>query len=172
MSWITIVWSMNAAACLTLGALYLLVWCKQRENWVYLVFSSSAVAAAAIAAFELAMMHCDTVGRYETLVRWIHVPVWVLIVSFVSFVRPKPISRMPRHRAQATALEKCCQFFVGSNDESLSVVAMRVSDPDRSPLRINRGDAAPTPTGFRDCSPLAPRVRSPQVGRLLSVGQQ
>ena len=65
MSWITIVWSMNAAACLTLAALYLLVWCKQRENWVYLVFSSSAVAAAAIAAFELAMMHCETVGRYE-----------------------------------------------------------------------------------------------------------
>jgi two-component system sensor kinase FixL len=87
MSWITIVWSMNAAACLTLGALYLLVWCKQRENWVYLVFSCSAVAAAAIAAFELAMMHCETVGRYEELVRWIHVPVWVMIVSFVSFVR-------------------------------------------------------------------------------------
>jgi len=87
MSWITIVWSMNAAACLTLAALYLLVWCKQRESWVYLVFSSSAVAAAAIAAFEIAMMHCDTVGRYEALVRWIHVPVWVLIVSFVSFVR-------------------------------------------------------------------------------------
>jgi two-component system, LuxR family, sensor kinase FixL len=45
------------------------------------------VAAAAIAAFELAMMHAETVGRYEALVRWIHVPVWVLIVSFVSFVR-------------------------------------------------------------------------------------
>ena len=87
MSWITIVWSMNAAACLTLAAFYLLVWCKQRENWVYLVFSSSAVAAAAIAAFELAMMHCETVGRYEELVRWIHVPVWVLVLSFVSFVR-------------------------------------------------------------------------------------
>ena len=87
MSWITIVWSMNAAACLTLAALYLLVWCKQRENWVHLVFSSSAVAAAAIAGFELGMMHSETVGRYEALVRWIHVPVWVLIVSFVSFVR-------------------------------------------------------------------------------------
>src|SRR6266403_283556 len=87
MSWITIVWSMNAAACLTLAALYLLVWCKQRKNWVHLLFSSSAVAAAAIAFFELAMMHCDTVGRYEALVRWIHVPVWVLIVSFVIFVR-------------------------------------------------------------------------------------
>ena len=47
MSWITIVWSMNAAACLTLAGIYLLVWCKQREGWVYLVFSCSAVAAAA-----------------------------------------------------------------------------------------------------------------------------
>jgi PAS domain S-box-containing protein len=87
MSWITIVWSMNAAACLTLAGISLVVWCKQRENWVHLVFSASAVAAAAIAAFELAMMHCETVWQYEALVRWIHVPTWVLIVSFVSFVR-------------------------------------------------------------------------------------
>jgi two-component system, LuxR family, sensor kinase FixL len=87
MSWLTIVWSMNAAACLTLAGISLLVWCKQRENWVHLVFSASAVAAAAIAAFELMMMHCETVGEYEALVRWIHVPTWVLIVSFVAFVR-------------------------------------------------------------------------------------
>ena len=63
MSWITIVWSMNAAACLTLAAIYLLVWCKQREAGSYLVFSSSAVAAAAIAAFELAMMHARQSGN-------------------------------------------------------------------------------------------------------------
>ena len=87
MNWITVVWSMNAAACLTLAGISLLVWCKQRENWVHLVFSVSAVAAAAIGAFELAMMRCETVERYEALVRWIHVPTWVLIVSFVSFVR-------------------------------------------------------------------------------------
>src|SRR5213078_1869843 len=87
MSWITVVWSMNAAACLTLAAFYSVVWCKQRENWVHLVFSFSAVAAAAIAAFELAMMHAKTVGQYEALLRWIHVPVWVLTVSFVMFVR-------------------------------------------------------------------------------------
>jgi PAS domain S-box-containing protein len=87
MSWITVVWSMNAAACLTLAGFYFVVWCKQRENWVYLLFSCSAVAAAAIAGFELAMMHAETVAEYEVLVRWIHVPVWVLIVSFVVFVR-------------------------------------------------------------------------------------
>src|SRR6266516_6765802 len=87
MSWITVVWSMNGAACLTLAAFYFVVWCKQRENWVHLLFSCSAVAAAAIAGFELTMMHAETVARYQALVRWIHVPVWVLIVSFVIFVR-------------------------------------------------------------------------------------
>ena len=87
MSWITIVWSMNAAACLTLAAIYLVVWCKQRQVLAHLVFSITAVAAAAIAGFELAMMHAGTVGQYEALVRWIHVPVWVLTVAFVAFVR-------------------------------------------------------------------------------------
>ncbi len=33
--------------------------------------------------------------------------------------------------------EKRCQFFVGSNDESLSVVAVRVNNEDRSPVRIH-----------------------------------
>lgn len=87
MSWITVVWSMNAAACLTLAAIYLVVWCKQREGWAHLLFSVTAVAAAAIAAFELAMMHAGTVDQYEALLRWIHLPVWVLTLSFVAFVR-------------------------------------------------------------------------------------
>jgi PAS domain S-box-containing protein len=87
MSWITILWSMNAAACLTLAAFYFVVWLKQRENWVHLLFSCSAIAAAAISAFELWMMNAREVDQYELLVRWIHVPVWVLTVSFVAFVR-------------------------------------------------------------------------------------
>jgi nitrate/nitrite-specific signal transduction histidine kinase len=32
MSWITVIWSMNAGACLTLAVFYGAVWCKQREN--------------------------------------------------------------------------------------------------------------------------------------------
>src|SRR4029450_9347285 len=87
MSWITVVWSMNAGACLTLAAFYGVVWCKQRDNWVHLLFSCSAVAAAAISAFELWMTNARTVGQYELLLRWIHVPTWILIVSFVAFVR-------------------------------------------------------------------------------------
>jgi two-component system sensor kinase FixL len=87
MSWITVVWSMNGAACLTLAAFYCAVWCKQRENWVHLLFSCSAVAAAVISAFELFMMNAETVVRYQALVRWIHVPAFVLTLSFVAFVR-------------------------------------------------------------------------------------
>lgn len=87
MNWITIVWSMNAGACLTLAAIYLVVWCRRRESWVHLLFSCSAIAAAAIAVMELAMLHTQTVGRYEALVRWVHVPTWVLLLSFVGFVR-------------------------------------------------------------------------------------
>src|SRR6516162_8973721 len=87
MSWITVVWSMNAAACLTLAGVYLLVWSKQSREWANLAFSVTAIAAAAIAAFELAMIRAGTASQYEALIRWIHLPVWVLVVSFVSFVR-------------------------------------------------------------------------------------
>jgi PAS domain S-box-containing protein len=87
MSWVTAVWSMNAAACLTLAGFYFAVWCKQRQSPVYLLFSCSAIAAAAISAFELWMLNSRTVEQYEPLVRWIHVPTWVLTLSFVAFVR-------------------------------------------------------------------------------------
>lgn len=87
MSWVTAVWSMNAAACLTLAGFYFAVWCKQRQRPMYLLFSCSAIAAAAISAFELWMLNSRTVDEYESLVRWIHVPTWVLTLSFVAFVR-------------------------------------------------------------------------------------
>jgi len=87
MSWITVAWSINVAGCLTLAAFYCAVWCKQRESWVHLLFSCSAIAAAAISVFELWMMNAQTVEQYQALIRWIHVPVWVLTLSFVAFVR-------------------------------------------------------------------------------------
>jgi PAS domain S-box-containing protein len=87
MNWITIAWSMNSAVCLTLAGIYFVIWCKQRENWVHLLFSFSAVAAAALSAFELWMMNATTVEQYQSLVRWVHLLTWVLTVSFVAFVR-------------------------------------------------------------------------------------
>ena len=87
MNWITIAWSMNAAACLTLGGIYVLIWCKQRQESVYLVASCSAVAAAALTGFELALMRTQTSEQYLAILRWVQIPVWVLVVSLVVFVR-------------------------------------------------------------------------------------
>ena len=87
MSWITIVWSMNAAACLTLAGIYLLVWCKQREGWAQLAVSCTGVAAAALTVFELALLRAQTTAQYMVLLRWVQIPVWMLVVSLVIFVR-------------------------------------------------------------------------------------
>src|SRR5215472_3729574 len=87
MNWITVIWSMNAAACLTLAAFYGAVRCRQRQSRAYLVFSCSAVAAAAISAFELWMINANTIEEYQLLVRWIDVPTWVLTILLVAFVR-------------------------------------------------------------------------------------
>src|SRR5438067_12477963 len=87
MSWITVAWSINVAGCLTLAAFYCAVWCKQRQSWVHLLFSCSAIAAAAISLFELWMMNAQMVEQYQALIRWLHVRVWVVRLSFVAGVR-------------------------------------------------------------------------------------
>ncbi len=78
---------MDAAFCFTLAGMYLLVWWKQRKGWVHLLFSCSALAAGAIAGFELMSMRAETAAQYGALLRWAHLPVWILIVSVVWFVR-------------------------------------------------------------------------------------
>ncbi len=79
-------WSMDAAFCFTLAGIYLLVWFKQREKWEHLLFSCSALAAGVIAGFELASMQAETTAQYGAVLRWAHLPVWMLFVSVVWFV--------------------------------------------------------------------------------------
>ena len=46
--------------------------------------------------------------------------------------------------------QKRSQHFIGVHNETLSVVAMRVCNPDWLPVGINRCDAAPPPPGFAE----------------------
>ena len=87
MSWVTIIWSMIASACLTLAAVNLLVWCKKRTEWANLLFSLTAVGTAGMAYCELWMMRAETPGQFGTALRWLHVPAWALLVALVGFVR-------------------------------------------------------------------------------------
>jgi PAS domain S-box-containing protein len=87
MSWVTIVWSMTAAACLTLGVEHLLVWFKKRTAWASLVFSLMAASIAAMAVIELAEMRAETTTQMGTLHLWYHVPVWLGVLSVTGFAR-------------------------------------------------------------------------------------
>jgi two-component system sensor kinase FixL len=87
MSWVTIIWSMAAAACVTLAAIHFLVWQLGRNRWGHLYFALSAVAAAATGACELMLMRADSVEVYATVLWWAHLPVWVLAVSVVAFMQ-------------------------------------------------------------------------------------
>ena len=86
-NWVNTLWPMIAAACLTLAAMHVLVWLQDRKSWASLIFSALAVCVAAIAAFELAMMRAQTPAQFGSLGRWIHVPVFLGIVSIVLWVR-------------------------------------------------------------------------------------
>ena len=87
MSWVTVIWSIGAGACLTLAFLQFIVWWKDRTARANLVFSLGALAAAVFAALEFALMRAETPEDFARVTRWIHVPGWVLIVSIIAFVR-------------------------------------------------------------------------------------
>src|SRR6266700_862608 len=87
MNWVTVIWSMGGGACLTLALMQLVLWWKDRTARANLICSVMAVSVAAIAAFELAMMRAETPDRFGTLMRWTHVPVFVVVVCLVIFVR-------------------------------------------------------------------------------------
>src|SRR5437762_1139346 len=87
MSWVTVIWSMTASACLTLAVVHALVWWRRRAARANLLFALTAVATTALATGELWMMRAGTPEQFATAVRWSHVPACVLIVALVGFVR-------------------------------------------------------------------------------------
>jgi two-component system sensor kinase FixL len=85
MSLVTVVWSMIGAACLTLAAVHLPVWWRNREARATLAFGIASASTAAIAFGELVMLKAPTPEVYATAVRWIHVPIAVLMVALAGF---------------------------------------------------------------------------------------
>ena len=78
---------MAASACLTVAGMHLFIWLRNRRSWANLVFSVAAVAVAGVAFLELSLMHAQTPEEFGTLLRWMHLPVFALVVALVAFVR-------------------------------------------------------------------------------------
>ena len=87
MSLFTILWSMSTSASLTLAAINLLVWSRNRRAWANLFFSLVAMGTAVWAFCELWMMRAHSPAEFATVLKWGHVAVWVLILALVGFVR-------------------------------------------------------------------------------------
>jgi signal transduction histidine kinase len=86
-SWVTVVWSMVAAACLTLAIVQGLVWWRRREAWAHALFALSAVGTALLAGTELWTMHTETPDAIGRSLRWYFAAAWLISVALVGFVR-------------------------------------------------------------------------------------
>jgi len=78
---------MEAAICLTLAGINLLVWVNSRQSWGHLFFSFTGIGSALLAASELLVMRSQTVEQYGAMQWYTPFPVSMLIVSFVWFTR-------------------------------------------------------------------------------------
>jgi len=86
LSWTTALWSMCAAAFLTLAAVHLYIGMKQRAP-ASLAFALTAASVAVMAGFELTLQKAATAAEYGTILRGAHVAIFFLTVSLVLFVR-------------------------------------------------------------------------------------
>jgi hypothetical protein len=87
MSWITVIWSMVASACLTLAVIYFVVWCRDRTAWALLLFSVTAASTTAYAFCELWVMRAQTPAEFMAAMRSGQLAGFFLFVSITWFVR-------------------------------------------------------------------------------------
>lgn len=87
MDWIRACWMVLASACLTLGSVHLLIWNQQRQKWAHFSFAFACYALLLVGVFELLMMQAESPQQYGRLLKWGHLPLAVLIIALVAFVR-------------------------------------------------------------------------------------
>ncbi len=78
---------MMASASLTLALLHLFIWFNQRRQWAHLCLSITAVAVAVITGMEFMGMRAASADQMAALLRWVHLPLFVIYVAIVCYVR-------------------------------------------------------------------------------------
>ncbi|MET0718857.1 MAG: ATP-binding protein [Pseudoxanthomonas sp.] len=87
MNWIDVCLTVMAAACFTLASIHLLIWNRQRHEKAHLAFAVAGYSIAMIGIFESLLMHAGSTREYAALMRWAHVPIAVMALALVAFVR-------------------------------------------------------------------------------------
>jgi two-component system sensor kinase FixL len=86
MDWGTAVWAMLIGGCVAMALPHLLVGIWQRRG-AHLFFVLAAAAVVGIAFGELFMMRATSVQQFARAQQWTHVPIFILVVALVCFVR-------------------------------------------------------------------------------------
>src|SRR5262245_66666759 len=86
MHWIEVVWSMFAAASLTLGFIHLFAWLRKRDLGYHAAFAAIAASMAICSLLELDALRARTPAELAASLRWLQVPVATLVVSLVWFI--------------------------------------------------------------------------------------
>jgi surface polysaccharide O-acyltransferase-like enzyme len=87
MNTVTIVWSVIASCALLLAAMHAVIWLMDRKAIANLAFSCLAFSIVGVVIVEMLMMFAATAQEWGELARWVHVPVFTLIVSMLLFFR-------------------------------------------------------------------------------------
>lgn len=80
------VWVTIAAVCLSLALVHLVFW-RRKKTWEHAGFAVVALATIGCAVNEWQMMWAETPEMYHTVLRWTHVPWWIVVITLVFFVR-------------------------------------------------------------------------------------
>jgi PAS domain S-box-containing protein len=87
LSWISIIWSLSASACLMLALVHLAVWWQRREAHAHGWFALLALGTLAVLVCELEMMRAGTPDEFGRVLWWSQPPAFVVTVSLIGFVR-------------------------------------------------------------------------------------
>jgi hypothetical protein len=87
LSFVTIAWSVIAAAASLLGLLHFARWAMDRTARADLTFSIVAFAFVGVAITEIGTMQAGSPEAWGVWVRWCHLPLAIMIIGTVVFVR-------------------------------------------------------------------------------------
>jgi len=146
LSWTLVIWSMLASACLTFASIHVLVWLRDRSTLTSLFFALTCVGTAGLVLCEVLMMQSRTPQEFATVVRWLHVPLLVILGALVGFVYVYLESKRLWLAWTIVVLRLCSlvlNFLGGDNVSFLAVQELRQVEFLGDTVSVGRG--APNP---------------------------
>jgi PAS domain S-box-containing protein len=84
---VTILWTAAASAAVLLAVVHMTVWVFGRQQHASLALAAAAVALVGVTFAELGMMESRSPEEWGRWIYWIHIPMFLLLVSVALFVR-------------------------------------------------------------------------------------